>query len=138
MDEHLRNARQSSLGRYQRSIQESGQRTKALLAETQRVIAESAGSVHEENALTEAESYLQSSAFSRVGLIEQLEFGGFSTEDATFAVDRVVVDWREQAIKSAESYLESSDYSRSDLIGQLEFAGFTSEQAEYAVKQAGL
>lgn len=92
----------------------------------------------QENALGSARDYLNLTAFSRSGLIEQLEFEGYSTEDATYAVDAVNVDWKEQAAKSAEEYLSFSSFSRSGLIEQLEFEGFSAEQAEYGVTQAGL
>lgn len=94
--------------------------------------------VAQDNALRSAENYLGFSAFSRSGLIDQLEFEGFSTEDATLAVDTVDVDWDEQAAKSAENYLDYSAFSRSGLIEQLKFEGFTAEQAEYGVNQTGL
>src|SRR5699024_2065096 len=55
---------------------------------------EDAGSVSQQNALESAESYLSFTAFSRSGLIEQLEFEGYSNADATWAVDNVTVDWR--------------------------------------------
>ena len=64
------------------------------------------------NALQSAQSYLEYSAFSRSGLIEQLEFEGYSTEDATFAVDNCGANWTEQAEKSAQSYLEYSAFSQ--------------------------
>lgn len=92
----------------------------------------------QENALAKAEQYLDYSAFSRKGLIEQLEFEDFSTKDATYAVDHVKVNWNEQAAAKAEQYLEMSAYSRQGLIEQLEFEGFTTAQATYGVKQAGL
>jgi hypothetical protein len=94
-------------------------------------------STGEANALRSAESYLAFSGFSRSGLIEQLEFEGYSSQEATFAVDEVEVDWNEQAARSAESYLDFSAFSRSGLIEQLEFEGYTREQAEYGVSQAG-
>ncbi len=65
-------------------------------------------------------------------------FEDFSTADATWAVDRVTVDWNEQAAKKAESYLDFTAFSRSSLIDQLKFEGFTAEQAEYGVSQTGL
>jgi len=77
-------------------------------------------------------------AFSRTGLIKQLEYEEYSTEDATWAVDRVTVDWNEQAAKSAKNYLDYSSFSRSGLIDQLIYEGFTPEQAEYGVSQTGL
>lgn len=91
----------------------------------------------QKNAIKKAESYLDYSSFSRSGLIEQLEFEGFDTADAEFAVDSLNVDWNEQAAKKAESYLNYSSFSRSGLIEQLEFEGFTSEQAEYGVTAVG-
>ncbi|MCA5960456.1 Ltp family lipoprotein [Blautia sp. RD014234] len=38
-------------------------------------------------------------AFSYSGLVEQLEYEGFSNESSTFAVDNCGADWNEQAAK---------------------------------------
>jgi len=84
-----------------------------------------------------AADYLEFSAFSRSGLIEQLEFGGFTTTQAEYGVDALDADWNEQAALKAADYLESSAFSRSELIEQLEFGGFTTTQAEYGVDAAG-
>jgi hypothetical protein len=94
--------------------------------------------VSQDNALRKAESYLDFQAFSRSGLIKQLEFEGFSTADATFAVDNVTVDWMEQAAKKAGSYMDLQAFSRSGLVDQLEFEGFTSEQAQHGADAVGL
>ncbi|MCM3659450.1 Ltp family lipoprotein [Georgenia satyanarayanai] len=110
----------------------------AAAAEAAAAEAAAAGTVSQQNAKRSAESYLDFSAFSHEGLVKQLEFEGFSTEDATWAVDEVKVDWNEQAAKSAESYLEFSGFSRSGLIDQLLFEGFSQEQAEYGVSTTGL
>jgi colicin import membrane protein len=91
----------------------------------------------QKNAVKKAEDYINIMAFSRSGLIEQLEFEGFSNEDATYAVDQVSVDWREQAVKKAEEYLNMMAFSRSGLIEQLEFEGFSKEDATYAVDTIG-
>lgn len=91
----------------------------------------------QKNALKSAKNYLKFSAFSRVGLINQLEFEGYSTEDATFAVDNCGADWKEQAVKKAKSYLDMSAFSKDGLIKQLEFEGFTSEEALYGVTENG-
>lgn len=91
----------------------------------------------QKNARAKATSYLSSSSFSYSGLIKQLEFEGFSTEEATYAVDKCGADWNEQAAKKAKSYLNSSSFSRDGLIKQLEFEGFTNAQAEYGVKAVG-
>ena len=85
-----------------------------------------------------AADYLDYSAFSRTGLIKQLEFEKYSTGDATWAVDRVTVDWNEQAAKKAKSYLEYRSFSRAGLIDQLVYEGFTPAQAEYGVSKTGL
>jgi len=42
-----------------------------------------------EQAVLKAKNYLDIMAFSRVGLIEQLEFEGFSNEEAIYAVDEI-------------------------------------------------
>ena len=87
----------------------------------------------QQQAIKSAESYLKYSAFSRSGLIRQLEYEKFSNADAIYAVDKLNVDWKEQAVKSAESYLKYSAFSRSGLIRQLEYEGFSNADATYAV-----
>lgn len=98
---------------------------------------EPSATIGEINALEKALSYLDYTAFSRSGLIEQLEFEGFSTEEATYGVDNCGADWNEQAAKKAQSYLDYSSFSRQGLIDQLVFEGFTQEQAEYGVSAVG-
>ena len=88
------------------------------------------------NALEQAYSYLNAMAFSYSGLIEQLEYEGYSTEEATYAVDNCGADWKEQAAKKAEEYLNSMSFSKSGLIEQLEYEGFTHDQAAYGADQA--
>lgn len=77
-------------------------------------------------------------AFSRSGLIEQLEFEGYSLSDATYGTDAQKADWNLQASKSAKLYLKTMPFSRSGLIEQLIFDGFSQSQAEYGVKSVGL
>lgn len=91
----------------------------------------------EKNALKKAYDYLEYSAFSRSGLIDQLEFEGFTTEEATYGVDHCGADWKEQAAKKAKQYLDYSSFSRSGLIDQLEYEGFSASEAEYGVSQNG-
>ena len=92
----------------------------------------------QKNAVRSAENYLDTAPFSKKGLIKQLEFEDYSTEDATYAVDAITVDWNEQAAKSAKNYLDISPFSRSGLFKQLEFEGYTTEEATFGVDQAGL
>lgn len=91
----------------------------------------------QKNALRSAASYLSAMAFSHDGLIQQLEYEGYSTEDATYAADHCGADWNEQAAKSAKNYLSAMSFSRSGLIQQLEYEGFTASQAEYGVSANG-
>lgn len=102
----------------------------------------------QENAIKSALSYLDFSAFSKEGLIQQLssEYGEkFPLADATFAVNYIEkdpgVDWNEQAAKSAQSYLKTSSFSCQGLIDQLssEYGEkFTEAQATYGATKAGL
>ena len=92
----------------------------------------------QENAVKMAKTYLDIMTFSRNGLIEQLEYEGFTNEDAVYGVDNITVDWNEQAVKMAKTYLNIMSFSRSGLIEQLEYEGFTHEQAVYGVEQNGL
>lgn len=90
----------------------------------------------EENALKKAGQYLDYTAFSYTGLIEQLKYDGFTESEATFAAENCGADWNEQAARKAEEYLNYSAFSKSGLIEQLEYEGFTHEQAVYGVNQA--
>ena len=92
----------------------------------------------QKNAKKSAAQYLDFSAFSRQGLIDQLVFEKYSLADATYGVDIANTNWNVQAGKSALSYLEYSAFSRQGLIDQLVFEKFTKAQAEYGVAQAGL
>lgn len=83
-------------------------------------------------------SYLRYSSFSYNGLVEQLEYEGFSHEDAVYAVDNCGADWKEQAVEKAKSYLEYSSFSYDGLIEQLEYEGFTHEEAVYGADHCSL
>ena len=89
--------------------------------------------VSQANARAEAASYLRYSNFSRSGLINQLEYEGYSTEDATYGVDAQNADWFAQAVGEADSYLRYSNFSRSGLINQLEYEGFSEAEAIHGV-----
>lgn len=94
-------------------------------------------SISKQNALKKAETYLNFSAFSYLGLINQLEFEKFSHEDAVYGADNCGANWNEQALKKAKSYLDFSAFSYSGLIDQLEFEKFTAEQAKYGADNCG-
>lgn len=94
-------------------------------------------SIGEKNALRSAKNYLSIMPFSYTGLVKQLEFEGYTTEEAIYAADNCGADWNEQAAISAKNYLDMMAFSRTGLIEQLEFEGFTHEQAVYGVEQNG-
>lgn len=94
-------------------------------------------SVEQQNALNKAKKYLKVTAFSHSGLVEQLEFEGYSNESAVFAADNCGADWNEQAAEKAKKYMELSSFSRQGLIEQLVFEGFTNKQAEFGASAVG-
>lgn len=91
----------------------------------------------ESNALSMANSYLDTMPFSHDGLVKQLEYEGFSKDESTYAADNCGADWNEQAAQMAQRYIDTMSFSRSGLIEQLQHEGFTSEQAEYGVSSVG-
>lgn len=91
----------------------------------------------QKNAVEKAKQYLDVLAFSYKGLVEQLEYAGFSNAEATYGADHCGADWNEQAAKKAQQYLDVMAFSRQGLIDQLKYSGFTDAQAEYGVSAVG-
>jgi hypothetical protein len=91
----------------------------------------------QQNAVGQAQSYVEYQAFSRSGLIGQLEYEGYSTEDATFAVDYIATDWSAQAAAKAKSYLEYQSFSREGLYDQLVYEGFSDAEANAGLVAVG-
>ena len=89
------------------------------------------------NALEEAKSYIRYSPFSYTGLIDQLEYEGYTYEECVYGADNCGADWYEQAVLSAESYIEYSAFSYLGLIGQLKYEGFTAEEAAHGADNCG-
>lgn len=89
------------------------------------------------NALSKAHQYLSVMAFSHSGLIKQLEYEGFTKDEATHGADNCGADWNEQAAKKAQQYIDIMSFSRQRLIDQLKYDGFTQSQAEYGVSAVG-
>lgn len=98
----------------------------------------SSETLSQKNAISMAKKYLDYTAFSQSGLIKQLKFEGFTDGDATYAVNQINANWKEQAVIMARKYLDYTAFSKSGLIEQLEFEGFSSQDANYAVGQIGL
>lgn len=104
------------------------------------VVAEAPEPVYtlaQENAIRKAQSYLDFTGFSRQGLIEQLEFEGFSTEEATFGADNAGADWNAEAAEKAASYLELTSFSREGLYDQMAYEGFTDSEIQHALAAVG-
>ena len=93
--------------------------------------------IGDSEALKKALSYLGFMAFSKTGLIEQLEYEGFSHSEALAAVESCGADWNEQALLKAKSYLDVTSFSYDGLVSQLEFEGFTSTEAKYGADNCG-
>jgi len=90
----------------------------------------------QKNAVAKAKDYLSISAFSRDGLVEQLEVESFTTEEAEYGADNCGADWKEQAVKKAKEYLDVDSFSKDGLTEQLIFEKFTEEQANYGAEKA--
>ncbi len=92
-------------------------------------------SIGERNAVQKAKDYIDYTAFSYSGLVEQLEYEGFTKTEAEYGAANCGADWYEQAVRKAQEYLDYTSFSRQGLIDQLEYEGFTSEEAQYGVNQ---
>ena len=91
----------------------------------------------EKNARKSAEAYVKMMGFSYSGLIAQLEYEGYSNDEATYGADNCGADWYAEATESAENYLDVMGMSRSELYAQLEYEGFTDDQIEHALTEVG-
>jgi hypothetical protein len=89
------------------------------------------------NALNAAKGYLNIMPFSAQKLLEQLEFEGYSHDDAVYGVSNCGADWNQQAAQAAKDYLNLMSFSKEKLIEQLEFDGYTHDQAVYGVSAVG-
>lgn len=94
-------------------------------------------SIAQKNAVAKGESYLSFMGFSRSGLIGQLEYEGFSTEDATFAADYIAPDWNAECAEKAKSYMEFQSFSRDGLYDQLAYEGFADSEIQAGLAAVG-
>jgi short-subunit dehydrogenase len=100
--------------------------------------------VSQQNAVAAAKQYLQTSAFSKQGLIDQLDSSagdGYSVNDATMAVDSLTVNWDSEAAQAAKQYLQISAFSCQGMIQQLSSSAgdqYTQAQAQYGATKVGL
>ena len=93
----------------------------------------------QKNALAKAKSYSDNMHMSKAKIYDQLtsEYGeGFSAEDAQYAIDNLVADYKANALAKAKSYQENMHMSKSRIYDQLtsEYGEeFTAEEAQYAI-----
>lgn len=113
---------------------EAAAKVAAAKAEAEKIANETTG---QRNAKDKAKRYLNSQSFSRQGLIEQLEYEGYTLDEATYGTDETGADWNEQAAKKGASYLKSQSFSSQGLLSQLLYEGFSQGEAEYGVSQNG-
>lgn len=111
-------------------------KTESLTTKTTTTIANTISTGYE-NALKSAKSYISHSAFSYNELIEQLEYGKYSHDEAVYGADNCGADWNAEALEQAQSYISHSAFSYSELYDQLIYGQFTSEQAQYGVDNCG-
>ena len=87
-----------------------------------------------QNCYDQAMSYLDFMAFSRNGLIHQLQHDGYTDNAISNALDlleKYYVSWDTEALKKAQEYMETFSFSQQRLYEQLIHDGFTEEQANY-------
>ncbi len=84
-------------------------------------------------ALKSAKSYIDIMPYSYSDLVTQLEYDGYTHEEAIYGVDNCGASWKEQALRSALLYIESTPFSYNGLVEQLESEGYTHEEAIYGV-----
>lgn len=94
-------------------------------------------SLAQQNAINKAQSYLSMTGFSRIGLIKQLEFEGYSNADATFGTDNAGADWNAECAEKAKSYLDMTSFSRDGLATQLAFEGFAQSEIDFGLQAVG-
>jgi len=92
--------------------------------------------VGNEQAVKKAKSYLSFTSFSYQGLVEQLEYEGFTHAQAVYGANNCNADWFEQAVKKAKSYLSFTSFSYQGLVEQLEYEGFTHAQAVHGADKS--
>ena len=105
---------------------------------TQKPVQKKNPTMGDTNAMLSAISYINTNiGFSRQGLIEQLEYEGYSNSEATYGADNCGADWYAQAVIRASNYISTMPFSKQGLIEQLEYEGFTHDQAVYGVEEIG-
>jgi hypothetical protein len=91
----------------------------------------------QENVIGKAKDYLSFMGFSRTGLIQQLEFEGFTTDEAAFGADNAGADWNAECAEKTKAYLDTMSFSRQGLYDQLAFEGFQPAEIDFGLAAVG-
>ena len=104
-------------------------------------------STRNEQAVNQANSYINSGPFSKKELIEQLIFDGFTKEQAEYSAKVVGYNdtsrndslnfEKENALLAAKNYLSSSNFSFFGLVEQLKYDSYSKEASVYATINCG-
>ena len=76
--------------------------------------------------------------YSRSTLLTQLQYDGFSAEEATYGADNCGADWNMQATVAATHLVASGITDKDGLVAQLQALGFTADEAVYGAAAGGL
>lgn len=96
-------------------------------------LGDSKATIGQQNALTKAIAYIDTSDFSEEKLRKQLEFEGFTTEEIDYAMDIVPADYDLEASNRAYIYYTTQSLSKERIREQLQYEGYTEEQINYAI-----
>lgn len=121
--------------RYEIYDEEPGDYTEESTEEEEEIeVTENEPTFEQEQALDKAQTYVDGQAFSKKDLKAQLKYHQFSEEAIDYAMENVIVDYRQECVEKAESYLDSMSFSEQDLRNQLQYHEFASEDIEYAIE----
>ena len=88
----------------------------------------------EEQALETAQNRIDREGYGRLALVDTLRYeDGFSKADATFAVDNVRANWRQEAVERAQARIDGPPYTPTSLIAHVKQEGFSRDEAAFAV-----
>lgn len=93
-----------------------------------------AATLGETMALQEASTLLASMPLSSSGLLDRLRLGGYTEEEAEYAMRQCQADWTQQAIRAIKGYQHVSQMSLDAIAHQLSDDGFTKDQIAEAMK----
>lgn len=113
------------------------QTTAATTASAAQTTAPATVTVGMKNAVSTAKRYIKLTGFSRPGLIDQLEYEGYTEEESVYGADNCGADWNKECAETAQSYMKLMSFSRSGLIDQLKYEGYTDAQITYGLSAVG-